>query len=93
LGWAAKELGQQLNEYIEQEFSPGSLRRKLKEIYDSKEIRRFIDELKDEEVVELTKRLKEGVPIESPVFDGATEEEVKEMLKITGSRRMGNNTL
>jgi DNA-directed RNA polymerase subunit beta len=93
LGWAAKELGQQLNEYIEQEFSPGSLRRKLKEIYDSKGIRRFIDELKDEEVVELTKRLKEGVPIESPVFDGATEGEVKEMLKITGLPEDGKTIL
>jgi DNA-directed RNA polymerase subunit beta len=93
LGWAAKELGQQLNEYIEQEFSPASLRKKLKEIYESREIRRFIDELKDEEVVELTRRLKEGVPIESPVFDGATEEEVKEMLKITGLPEDGKTIL
>lgn len=93
LGWAAREIGRQLNEYIEREFSPTSLRKKLKEIYDSKEMRRFIDELKDEEVEEVTKRLNEGVPIESPVFDGATEEEVKEMLKAAGLPENGKTIL
>jgi DNA-directed RNA polymerase subunit beta len=93
LGWAAKELGQQLNEYIEQEFSPGPLRKKLKEIYESKEIRRFIDDLKDEEVCEFVRSLKDGVPIESPVFDGATEAEVKEILKITGLPEDGKTIL
>ncbi len=93
LGWAANELGQKLNEYIEQEFNPGSLRKKLNEIYNSREIKRFIDQLSDEEVVKLVKRLKEGVPIESPVFDGATEEEVKEMLRVTGLPQDGKTIL
>lgn len=93
LGWAAKEVGRQLNEYIEREFSPASLRRKLKEIYESKEIRRFIDEMSDEEVLEFTKRLNEGVPIESPVFDGATEKEVKDLLRSTGLPEDGKTIL
>lgn len=93
LGWAAKEVGRQLNEFIEHEFSPASLRKKLKEIYESKEIKRFIDEMSDEEVIEFTSRLNEGVPIESPVFDGATEKEVKEMLRSTGLPEDGKTTL
>lgn len=93
LGWAAKEIGRQLNEYIEREFSTASLRRKLKEIYESKEIRRFIDGMSDEEVVEFTKRLNEGVPIESPVFDGATEKEVKDMLRSAGLPEDGKTIL
>jgi DNA-directed RNA polymerase subunit beta len=93
LGWAAKELGRQLNEYIEREFSPTSLRRKLKEIYDSQEIRRLIDGLDDEEIVELAKRLKDGIPIESPVFDGASESEIKEMLRMAGLPEDGKTIL
>jgi DNA-directed RNA polymerase subunit beta len=84
LGWAAKELGRQLNEYIENEFSPASLRKKLEEIYDSKQLKKLIDSSSDEEVVELVKRLKDGIPIESPVFDGSNEKEIKQMLKKAG---------
>jgi DNA-directed RNA polymerase subunit beta len=93
LGWAAKEIGRQLNEYIEREFSSASLRKKLKEVYESKEIRRFIDGMSDEEVLEFTKRLNEGVPIESPVFDGATEKEIKEMLSSAGLPENGKTIL
>lgn len=81
LGWAAKELGHQLNEYIENEFSPTALRKKLKEIYGSKEVRRLVDDMNEEEIVELVSRLKDGIPVESPVFDGATENEIKLLLQ------------
>lgn len=93
LGWAAKELGRQLNEYLEREFSPNALRRKLKEIYTSKEVRRLIDEMSDEDVVEFVKRLKDGIPIESPVFDGASESEIKEMLRLAGLPEDGKTIL
>ncbi|HEX3034809.1 MAG TPA: DNA-directed RNA polymerase subunit beta [Thermodesulfobacteriota bacterium] len=84
LGWAAQEVGRQLNDYIEKEFSPAALRKKLKEIYRSQEVVNLIDELSDEEAVKIAKGLWEGVPIESPVFDGASEKEIKDILKAVG---------
>ena len=93
LGWAAKELGRQLNEYIKNEFSPASLRKKLEEIYDSKQLKKLIDSISDEEVVELVKRLKDGIPIESPVFDGSNEKEIKKMLSIAGLPEEGKTIL
>ncbi len=95
LGWASKELGRQLNEYIESEFSVDSLRDKLKKVYKSRkgEYEKIIDSLDDEQIVELVKAMKEGVPVKSPVFDGASESEIKEMLKLAGLPENGKTIL
>jgi len=58
-----------------------NLRKRIKEIYDSRPIGKFIDNLSDEDLLELVKRLNDGIPMESPVFDGATESEIKQMLR------------
>ncbi len=82
LGWVAKELGRQLNEYVEAEFSADSLRKKFETYYSgSAEFLKFLDSLSDSEVVELAKDLKDGIPIKVPVFDGAKESEIKELYK------------
>ncbi|MDA2918116.1 DNA-directed RNA polymerase subunit beta, partial [Desulfobacterota bacterium AH_259_B03_O07] len=81
LGWAAKELGEKINEYVENGYSSSNLRKGIQEIYDSRPMKKFIDDLDDEELLELVKRLRDGIPVESPVFDGATEDEIKEMLR------------
>ncbi len=83
LGWAAKELGRQIDEYIEKEFSPGSLRAKLKQIYGKRQNKELIDTLSDDEVMEVARRLRNGVKVRSAVFDGASEEEIKNMLDLT----------
>lgn len=82
LGWAVKEIGEQLNNYIESEFSPDSLRKKLKDLYNPPDnSKNIIDSLNDKEIVELVKKLKDGIPIKASVFDGAAESEIKNLLK------------
>jgi DNA-directed RNA polymerase subunit beta len=93
LGWAAQKVGQQLNDFIEKAFDYNALRKKVKEVYDSRKMRKFIDELTDEELLEVVKRLKDGIPVESPVFDGATESEIKELLISAGLPEDGKTIL
>jgi DNA-directed RNA polymerase subunit beta len=93
LGWAGKELGQQINEFMEREFSPKALKAKLKDIYDSSETKKLIDNLDDEEVIEVAKRLGNGIPLKSPVFDGASEKQIKELLRETGLPEEGKTIL
>jgi DNA-directed RNA polymerase subunit beta len=93
LGWAGKELGQQINEFMEREFSPKALKAKLKDIYDSSETKKLIDNLDDEEVIEVAKRLGNGIPVKSPVFDGASEKQIKELLRETGLPEEGKTIL
>ncbi len=80
LGWAAHELGNQINEVIEREFGPEAIREKLNSIYGEGPARGLIDKLNDEEVIDVARRLARGIPVKSAVFDGATEQHIKEML-------------
>jgi DNA-directed RNA polymerase subunit beta len=91
LGWAAKGLGWKIQELLERQYSPKTLRSKIKAIYSSKEINAFIDEATDEEIQELTKRLGKGVYMAVPVFDGASEAEIKEHLEEAGLPLTGQN--
>ena len=93
LGWASQELGNQINEFMEREFSPSALRDKLKAIYTDKIPKKLIENLDDEEVVEVARRLGSGIPVKSPVFDGASEVEIKELLRETGLPEDGKTIL
>lgn len=93
LGWGAKELGNQINEIMEREFSPRALREKLKDIYKSSDTAKLIDKMDDEDVIAVSRRLRNGVPVKSPVFDGASEEEIKTMLRETGLPEDGKTIL
>ena len=86
LGWAALEIGRQLEGEIRTDGKAGieSVRRKLKEIYATKEVGELIDELRDEDVVKLVRKAARGVHVASPVFDGASEEETFGLLKRAG---------
>ncbi|MGQ0793358.1 MAG: DNA-directed RNA polymerase subunit beta [Deltaproteobacteria bacterium] len=93
LGWASRQIGQQLNEYMEREFSPKALREKLKAVYGERDMGKLIDELTDDDVIMVVKRLKNGIPIDSPVFDGASEKEIKDMLRSAGLPEDGKTIL
>ena len=80
LGWAAQGLGDQIQEMLDNHFSPEALRKKLKEIYDAKDVQKWITEAGDEEIRELAGKLRSGIYISSPVFDGASETEIKDLL-------------
>ena len=81
LGWAARNLGEQLAAYMEKDFSPNALREKLKKLYSSPDFSKFLNNLSDKDVVAVARRLKKGIFISSPVFDGATETDIKELLE------------
>ena len=83
LGLAAKGLGVKINEMLEQQRSVIEIRESLDRIYNSVGgVKVKVDELSDSEVMELAQNLRHGVPIATPVFDGAKESEIKEMLRL-----------
>jgi len=84
LGWAAKGLGEKIGEYLEKEYGVNTLRNRIKEIYGSPEINKLIDQMEDDDVIELANKFKKGILMSSPVFDGASEEEIKRCLKVAG---------
>jgi DNA-directed RNA polymerase subunit beta len=93
LGWACAGLGKQIgdtvNAYLKDK-NTKPLRDKLIEIYEAKT---EIMELDDEAVVELGENLRRGVPIATPVFDGAHEKDIVDMLEQAGLDSSGQVTL
>jgi len=93
LGWAAKGLGWKIGEYLHQHYNPKLIRRRIKEIYSSKEVVAYLDEATDEEVMELARKLGDGIFVSVPVFDGASEEEIKDLLQKAGLPVSGQTIL
>jgi len=94
LGWAARSLGHQIDELLRMHREDGdSLRRRLKDFLNTKEATELIEGAKDPEVVKLAEKYREGVHIASPVFDGAAEEEIFNLLRKAGLPATGQVTL
>ena len=83
LGWAAKELGEKVKKLIDEDQNLKEVRTLLNKIYGN-EVSKNINSLNDKEITELANNLRKGVPMATPVFDGAKESEVKEMLELAG---------
>jgi len=92
LGWAAKGLGDKITEYLDA-YKPDNIRKLLKEAYPDKSVQDFLAKAKDEEVKEMARHLKDGFHFASPVFDGATEEDIQKMLSLADLPRLGKTTL
>ena len=94
LGWAARSLGAQLATEAGGDGKTGaaSVRKKMRELY-GKDHGEFIDELRDEDVVRLASAVESGVHTASPVFDGASEDEVLSWLKRAGLPGTGQTRL
>ncbi len=93
LGWASRKLGEAIGRMIDDHYSPSKVREYIKEIYRSEEFNRFMDSLSDEEVLEVAKRMRKGIYMASPVFDGATEKDIKEYLEKVGQPKDGKVVL
>jgi DNA-directed RNA polymerase subunit beta len=93
LGWAARELGNQINAYMETHYSVEVLRTQLKKIYETDEASRFIDQLPDDDVIRFADKLRRGIHVATPVFDGAFETEVKGFLAKAGLPSSGQAIL
>ena len=93
LGWAARGLGNKLGEMLDAGRSANEQREFLKRIYNTSGRPESLDSLGDQDLVSLSKNLRMGVPMATPVFDGATESEIKDMLELAGLPRHGQTTL
>ena len=82
LGWAAKGLGLKIGNMLRAQSKTAEIRKFVNKIYNSSGKQEDISSLTDAEILELAGNLKDGVPFATPVFDGATEQEIKDMLKL-----------
>ncbi|WP_406665746.1 DNA-directed RNA polymerase subunit beta [Gallaecimonas sp. GXIMD1310] len=91
LGLAAKGVGERINEMLQEQRELAELRDYLKKVYALGNYRQNvdIDSFSDDEVLRLAKHLKDGVPMATPVFDGAAESTIKDMLELAGLPRSG----
>jgi DNA-directed RNA polymerase subunit beta len=93
LGWAAREIGRQIDQYLESEWSADVLRNQMKKVFPDKKDNDFLERLNDEEVGLYAHKLRRGVHMATPVFDGASEVEIKESLTMAGLPTVGQATL
>jgi DNA-directed RNA polymerase subunit beta len=94
LGWAAKGLGQRISEMMAQKDKIANIRKFLDEIYNSDRKGRVdLDEFSDEEILTMAQNLEQGVPMATPVFDGANEQEIKHLLELAQLPQSGQTIL
>jgi len=94
LGWAASGLGDKINKLLKEKAEVATIRKQLHEIYNiSKQDKIDFEALSDEDILDLSKNLIRGVPMGTPVFDGASEAEIKTLLKMAGKDESGQSCL
>ena len=93
LGWAARGLGEKIDALLKQNRKSSELRKFLRRAYGTGVKRAKLDALSDAELLELADNLKDGVPMATPVFDGASEVEIKQLLRLAGLPENGQTTL
>jgi DNA-directed RNA polymerase subunit beta len=93
LGWAARGMGEKINALVEKNYGLDLLKKEMKAVYSSPEFDRFIDGAGEDEIRRFAGRLKKGILVSTPVFDGADEKEIKNMLKAGGLPETGQTTL
>jgi DNA-directed RNA polymerase subunit beta len=93
LGWAAKGLGMKIGGMLKAHVKAAEMRSFLSDMYNRSGKSEDISSLSDQEVLTMAFNLREGVPFATPVFDGASEDEIKGMLELAGLPRNGQVTL
>jgi DNA-directed RNA polymerase subunit beta len=82
LGWAAKGIGEQLGFMMQEEAKAAELRTFLETLYNTTGHKEDLSKLSDKDIKEMANNLSTGVPFATPVFDGASEEDIRTMLKV-----------
>ena len=93
LGWGAHELGKQLAEMIDEAEPMKKVRQEVKEVFASKEIDALVDSLDDEEFTDAVHAFRNGIITKTPVFDGASEDEIWKWLVKAGLPEDGKMSL
>jgi len=82
LGWAGKGIGYRIGDMLQVESRVVDLRKFLDEIYNTTGRKEDLNQLTDDQLLEMAGNLTSGMPFATPVFDGASEEEIRSMLKL-----------
>jgi len=82
LGWAAKGIGRRLGEMLKREARVADVRKVLEQVYNASGKPEDLSSMSDDEIVGMAGNLRDGVPFATPVFDGASETEIKAMLDL-----------
>ena len=93
LGWAAKGLGIKIGKMLEAKAKIQEIRDYLDKIYNSSGRKEDLNSFSDKEILELAANLIGGVPMASPVFDGASEEDIRTMLRLADLPEHGQTVL
>ena len=96
LGWASAAIGKQINEMLKimhKEGKTKKLKDDLSNIFESKKDKETISDLNDDDLIELSNNLSKGLPFATPVFDGAKEKDITDMLKNNGLNHTGQEIL
>jgi DNA-directed RNA polymerase subunit beta len=93
LGWAARGLGDQVNELLEQHCGTEALRTKLKQVYGDERVSRVLDGASEGALRSLASNVREGIHVATAVFDGAKESEIKTELERAGLPLRGQTVL
>ena len=82
LGWAAHALGERLEKMLEEAHPVRRLRKFVADIYESKHVREYFNDMDDETFLETLKRYEWGILLATPVFDGAKESDIARLFKL-----------
>ena len=93
LGWAAKGLGDRVGQLLEKKSDLERIKKELQSIYGSPEFDQFMKQSTGEEIKRFAQRVKNGISIATPVFDGAEEREIKDLLKLANLPENGQTIL
>ena len=93
LGAAARELGRQIDRYLQTQWDTAVLRDKLKKIYTTEDAHQFLDSLEEKDLGRFAIKLRRGVQVATPVFDGAHEPDIKSALEMAGLALSGQSVL
>jgi DNA-directed RNA polymerase subunit beta len=94
MGSAAKGIGKQIDSMIKENAKPAELKTYLEKLYNKNAANKEdLDAFNNTEIIELANNLRDGLPIATPVFDGAKESEVKDLLKLANLPESGQFTL
>ncbi|MBH1989437.1 MAG: DNA-directed RNA polymerase subunit beta [Myxococcaceae bacterium] len=92
LGWAAKGLGEKLEQMLHEQRDLALIRNEIKEIFGDASHEALVERLPDTELPKLVEKLKRGISMQTPVFDGAPEEKIRELLEL-GNRNVTGQTI
>jgi len=93
LGWASKELGRSVARLLDQNKRSDALRRWFREVFSDTAIWKTLTDLDDDTLLEYADSFREGIPMATPVFDGAREAEIRHLLEVAGLPNAGKITL